>query len=776
MKNINKILFTLSLAASDTREDTIKSIIRTTLSETVTPIPLEELIQNIYIIYDIELHKIEFIDVLRKLQDDGEVEIINGSYHILSQREREKLSEAEKQLAANEVIRYQNFKNFVSERSESKLSESDCKLLWGNLKNYFYGCFFHYGIKALELLHPKHDNSEIDHLNQAQLIQEANKELKKVELITIFKTTVDFFLDFATKEDLDFIDEIGQKTLAFASLGLSAEEMEDEFDLNLVNWTLYLDTNFLFSILDLHSNVENEACKELLKLIAANKNIIKIQLRYTELTLKELRRKKSDFKSLDQTLTNSAINAILKSEDLDDFARQFYNKLLVDRKDTLHPAKVIDLVEITLPSLNIQIARKQNQIDALGENFIGEKINEYQRYIDQRNEIRADRSKSKSMYIRSHYRSESQLMHDIILRELILSSRGLFKKNEAKTFNDIKYFGVTLDDLLIRYDQYENGRTGITTYPTFFKPSFLLNKLVRLLPIKTENYKRAFIKAVSSRGYYKESDKSNDIIKVASYLKSMGIDNEQTLLNLISEKLFMDKFREESSKQDFNSDVFFESEINHIISTKEKEIQISKLELSKLSAQRIRDTKENDELQSSKIQQEEDVRVLSRAVTQLKKQLKGLEKGKQLIINPQLNFEVKENSEVLELKNKLAEQESKFKSLENERRKVLRTKYVRQKIFYWRLKSFGYIMLSIMIVGAIMIYLNYLVKDPSEDLENLLEKYRNNIIISSVLWLGGIAFSGFFVKRFSDQFSISNVNGFKANIEKEMPTELKDLS
>ncbi len=777
MKNINRILTTLSLAASDTREDTIKSIVRTTLKETITQISLEELIENIYIIYDIELHHIEFNDILRKLQEDGEIEVNNGSHYILSHKEREKLIESEAQLASEEVIRYQNLKNFISERFPDQIGELDCKLLWKTLKNYFYGCFFQYGIKALEMLHPKYAGQELNNLNQAELISEASKELKTSELILVFKTVVDFFPDFATKEDLDFIDEIGQKTLAFASLGLSPEEVEDQININLVNWTLYLDTNFLFSILDLHSNVENEASKELLKLIIANKNIINIQFRYTELTLKELRRKKSDFKSLDETLTNSAINAILKSDDLDDFARQYYSKLLIDRKNTIHPSQVIDLAEVTLPNLNIQIARKQKQMDALGESFIGERINEYQRYIDQRNATRAEQSKAKSFSFRMYYRSESQLTHDIILRELILSSRKQFSANDIQTFNEVKYFGVTIDDLLIRFDQYKNGFSATTVYPTFFKPSFLLNKLVRLLPVKTDNYKKAFIKAVSSRGYYKESDKSNDIIKVASYLKSMGIDNEEILLNLISEKLFMEKFRQESSKKDFNSDTFFESEINQIIVSKEKEIQVSRKEIFRLEDQQVRNIEEKENLKSDKTQREEEVRVLSRAVFQLKKQVQRLENEKKSVGEPELNFrEPKESEEILALKKQLSDRNLALKELENSNRKSARKKYIKKQVLYWRLRAFGYILLCLTGLTLLIVYINNLVKEPGVKVEDIIQKYRETIAYSLSIWVLGVFFSGFLMKRFSDQYSASNVNAFKASIEKDLPDELKEIS
>ena len=65
MKNVNKILTTLSLSASATREDTIKSIIRTTLLESQDTITLAVLKENIDIIYEIELYDVEFNFILK---------------------------------------------------------------------------------------------------------------------------------------------------------------------------------------------------------------------------------------------------------------------------------------------------------------------------------------------------------------------------------------------------------------------------------------------------------------------------------------------------------------------------------------------------------------------------------------------------------------------------------------------------------------------------------------------------------------------------------------
>ncbi len=761
MKNVTKILTTLSLSASETREDSIKSIIRTTLLESKDPISISELKENIDIIYDISLYDTEFDTIFKTLLDGNEIVQNIKSQYSLVDDEKEKLISLGAKLRTSEIIRFQNFKNFINEKSQSILKDDDIKLLWDTLKDYFYGCFFLYGINAIEFLHPKNVRQESANLNYREVFNDAIIKLKNPNLTEIFKIAVDLFPDYATKEDLDFIDDIGQKTLSFASLGLSPEQASQDLDKELIDWTLYLDTNFLFSILNLHANVENEASKELIKLIVLNKDIIKIQFRYSELTLKELRHKKIDFINLDETLTDSAIRAILKSDELDEFAKKYYSDLLFNRAETIHPTKIIDLAEITLPKAGILISRNKKQIDSLGDNYINEKIVEYKRYIDCINETRLEFSKKNHTFFRPHFRSDSQINHDIVLRELILNSRRSFNKDEIKTFNEVKYFGLTLDGLLLKYDNQKINSQEITNYPTFFRPSFLLNRLVKLLPIKTPDYKKAFIKAVSSRGFHKDTQKSNDIIKVASYLKKHGIDNESVLLNLISEKLFMENFHQENSKQEFNSEQFFESELNTILAQKENEVRVTKEELEKLTEQTRFEKEDKERLKTQNEQKETDVILLNSAINQLQKQIKTLEyRTTTTIISPTLNFETAEiqrklDATILKLLNKSKENIA----LKNEQRKIPRAKYIYRKIFWWRFRSFIWILfLPVMFLSTYLI-LNELSIFPNNPDGKNLDTFLANPVLKGILLLLTI-YQAIFIPIFVSKFYQTNKSKF----------------
>ena len=158
-------------------------------------------------------------------------------------------------------------------------------------------------------------------------------------------------------------------------------------------------------------------------------------------------------------------------------------------------------------------------------------------------------------------------------------------KEKPKAFTDLKYFAISLDDVLIAYDKNSaKVKDPEFPFPVFFKPSFLLNKLIRLLPIKiTSNYKKAFFKALSSRGFNKDIRRSRDIQRIVNYLKAHGIDNETVILNLLSEDLFLEKFHElQSNPEDL--DKFFEQELNKQLLIIQSQLEETKNRISALES------------------------------------------------------------------------------------------------------------------------------------------------------------------------------------------------
>lgn len=653
-----KILSALSLAASDTREDTITSIIINTIfqNELIKRVDLAKSIQELY---GFEPYKDEVNQIFETLIIDNRVEKGTTDEYKLSTEEIGKFQEADLQLKDKEKSRFQNFRNFIND-IDSEVETAQVKLLWATFVEYLYNNFYEFGEDALRRFHPylRQKSSENNDLDFFQI---AYSKLKDEKLCNLFKQTVDKFSDYASSDDIDFLNDLAQKTLCFASLGIDPKLANTTLENSLIDWVLYLDTNVLYSLLNLHSHPENEACKALVHLIKENKKHLKIILRYSELTKKELNAKREDFQLLDDTLTESSIKALLKSDNLDDFSRQFYGNLLIQRESTLHPSKVIELAQHTLLKDEIDISRNQKRIEKIGEDYLNTRIQDYRCFIDDKNAIRLQFNEEKNGNFRTFFRSDKQITHDINLREVIIDQRNSVSNSRSVvTLNGVKYFGVTLDGLLLDYDKkevkdYNDGRS----FPVFFRPSFLLNQLVRVLPIKTDDYKKAFLKAVTAKGFNKDVQKSHDILRIVNYLKVQGIDDEHVIYNLISEDIFLDKYRKSKNIPDFNQGEFIESELNREFKKREDELLQTKQALSEKENETNVKTKQTETLQEKKYNLESELELYKKSLKSLQSDFRKLEnKPVVSVIQTQLNFEVETDNkvQVKKLKEKLRDQ------------------------------------------------------------------------------------------------------------------------
>lgn len=588
---------------------------------------LSEVTSSILDLYGFEPYKEEINEIIENLLVSKRVYQDANNIIYLSDSEIQSFLELELRLKDKEKARFQNFRNFILDTLGATIDIHQLKLLWATFVEYLYNNFYEFGEDALSKLHPHH-KSRIPINGEDTFLHIANSSLKDKNLCSLFKLTVEKFPDYASSDDLDFLNDLAQKTLCFASLGMDPKLAESTLDWKLVDWVLYLDTNVLYSILNLHTHPENEACKALIHLINENKPQINIKLRYSELTKKELNAKNSDFKLIDETLSDSSIRAMLKSNNLDDFSKKYYENLLVNRKETLHPSKIVDIAPRTLLHHQIDISRNQKRIEKMGEDYLNIRIQHYRRYIEELNQTRTEFNRSKKSNIRLIEKNDKQITHDITLREIILDQRSsVMKESEITSLNSVKYFGITLDALFLKYDKQEiKDYNDQRSYPVFFRPSFLLNKLVKVLPIRTLDYKKAFIKAVTSKGFNRDVQKSHDIIKIVSYLRSQGIDNEEVVYNIISEELFLEKYKSSKNSNDFNQGEFIEAELNKELSKKEAELLKTRKELELKEEEATEKTEKTKELEQKKSSIENELSLYKKALISLQSTVEKLEK------------------------------------------------------------------------------------------------------------------------------------------------------
>ena len=681
MKNLKKhvkILSALSLASSDTREDTFLSVIIRTLYE-INRCKKSELSGYIQEQFGFEPYKSELEQIVSKLLESGIILDKEGNIY-LSEDEKRRIDSQDLTIKDKDKARFQNFKNFILYELKVEVQPKELAKLWSVFLEYMYNSFFEYGEDALRTLHPHISNSDGNGIYE-NILTETLEKLTPQKQKKLFKRIIESFPDFASQEDIDFLNELAQKTLSFSSLGFEPEIAAETIEHDLIDWVLYLDTNVLYSLLDLHAHPENESCKALVKLINDNSEHLKIKIRYSDITYKELVYKKDDFSLLDDKLSDKAIRAMLKSGKLDGFAEQFYKKLLDHRESTIHPTSVIEFSQSTLDRLGIKIGRNGKRIEHLGEDYLNAKVGDFFAFLNKKNDARLLYCKERNIpEVRLIQKSDKQAYHDITLRELMLDQRSKAKKGIELSLNSVKFFAVTLDGLLIGFDRNQLGNYhDERSFPVFFKPSFLLNRLVRILPIKTDDYKKAFIKAVTSRGFNKETEKSRDVLKIVNYLKSQGIDDERVVYNIINQDNFLEKFHKKQEDSSFNQGEFIESEINREL--REIQEKLTKTEEQLIKTNEIAGVTENEnkKLNERKTNLEDEKNHYLKAIEQLQSRVNELE-NQQPPHEKQatMNFEAEEaKADVKKEKEKTRKLKSKLKNnieekINSEKRQALK--------------------------------------------------------------------------------------------------------
>jgi len=242
-----------------------------------------------------------------------------------------------------------------------------------------------------------------------------------------------------------------------------------------------------------------------------------------------------------------------------------------------------------------------------------------------------------------------QIEHDIFLREAILFLRDA----KISSINDVKYLGVTLDKRLIKYDHHlvMKKRDG-ANIPTFFSPGILLKKMLNYLPVKSDDYRRAFIKTISTPALDNNIFTSKVAIRSVKYFHNMGISDEKMILNCIKDEMFLNKFKELENSEPEILNEFVESKLQK--DYKELDKQFLELEdlleqknglIIDINEQSSKVAEENQKLENNITDLKERLRIYNLSINQLHIQnTKGNNNSIQLTIDDEREKQLKDKS------------------------------------------------------------------------------------------------------------------------------------
>ncbi len=289
-----------------------------------------------------------------------------------------------------------------------------------------------------------------------------------------------------------------------------------------VAFAVFLDTNFLFSVLDLHDNPSNEAAHALLGLMRSTARHISSTLYVFPLTADEFRRvivaKRESFKGLrlPANLADTAEKGLL-----DGVALRFVRAI----KET---GSAIDAESFFGPYLR----NFSSILRGKGVELYNEKIDRYLTRQDVVDDIMA-RFEAENPPPSERHRRYKALEHDTVLRQFVLDKRP----TQTESPLDAKYWVVTLDFSLLRFDR-QKTRDASQNVPVCLHPTDLIHMLQFFEP-RTTQFEETMIGSMRLPFIFQEFDSVAErvtirILTSLSRFQNVGDLSSETVAEILT--------------------------------------------------------------------------------------------------------------------------------------------------------------------------------------------------------------------------------------------------
>ena len=413
------------------------------------------------------------------------------------------------------------------EELDAKLPGIDHQIAWKALRSYAAKVFREHGVQAAALLDHSIASSEEHRDSLANIL---NNTLQSEfgsdrEVLESTRTAITiFFSDISTSPDrATYIAQLADGAFNYFSLAVDPQAAQ-RFREHLSPLTIFLDTNFLFSILELNSEPMNEVASELLRII--RKHEFPFSLCVHERTVRELQNTINFYgnrirgRHWPQHLSRAAIT----SPYLSGIALQYHKRNAKKKLPVESFLKPLDYADVLLIQKGIRIVKHQAN-DKLFER--ADLFGEYQKYLEERNNAKLD----------------SIIQHDTIILNVVYQQRS-----DAFSSLDAGAILLSHDYYLYGFDKERDKTNGYTTAVVL--PSQLLQILRRFVP-SSENFDISFAETFAIPEFRTVgSGASEASSKLLTMLAGYQDFPEETATRLLSNDLLIDGLKEAAKDDD----------------------------------------------------------------------------------------------------------------------------------------------------------------------------------------------------------------------------------
>jgi hypothetical protein len=386
---------------------------------------------------------------------------------------------------------------------------------WQGLQGYLSRTFRSHGLQAAALLDNSLDIAPAYSESLFSLLNESLREVFSPELLAPARDAVlSFFVDLESHpEQVAYIGQLEDGVFNYFSLMVDPE-IAIRFQKKLNRLTLFLDTNFLFDILDIHEkSYYVEISHELLDII--NKNKFPFKLRYHQETLTEMRATiaylGSELRAQERAQNYGRAASYSPMTNISD--AQYSRRNGATPIDAESFLKRYAHVDVLLKDKNITVQR--SQLERRSER--AELLEKYQQFLAFRGRIKPFET----------------MEHDIAVLDTVHQLRS-----KAKSSLEAGALFITCDYLLYMFDwqtSQQQDRAACAVLPNNF-----LQVLLPFVP-SDEDYNRSFEETfVIPEFRVIESKSSEARSKMLSYLAAYESLPEEIATQLLSNDLLLE--------------------------------------------------------------------------------------------------------------------------------------------------------------------------------------------------------------------------------------------
>jgi hypothetical protein len=378
------------------------------------------------------------------------------------------------------------------------------------------------------------------------------------------------------------------------------------------NLKVFVDTNFLLTLLNLHDNPSNEATLSLLELLEEIKKKVQVNFYVFPITVKEFRNLISRFKDQIKNMKPS-LNYARVIDSIDEFSgimRKFF-EICAEKKRIIDPEKYFD------PYLdNLTVLFRDKGIELQNENV--DKYSGEQKVIDDLNDqvdYRFKKYKNNGKYnmLNSEdleaekIRIYDKFKHDCILWHIVKDKRPEYIDSPK----DIKHWIITLDFGFLEFDKYKHKTEGNTDISVCLHPNELISMLQFWVP-RTEKFEKAMLGNFRLPFLFRQIDAESErvsieILSALSEYEGSPDFSKELISEILTNKALRQKIKV-SNKVEQNAELIkeeifrkYEESKRNLRITKSEKIKVeNKLESLTIEVSRLSSTIEKQSSQKIK--------------------------------------------------------------------------------------------------------------------------------------------------------------------------------